>query len=337
MALEPADLGDIKLNALITGGAGFIGSHLTEALIQSGCWVKVLDDFSTGSTENLSTVVDSAYLEIHKGTILNETLIADLVGTVDVIFHLAAAVGVERVIASPLSSMTVNIAGTELVLKMAARANKRVVLTSSIEVVGKSPQTIVSEDDDISFGPTRFTRWGYACSKAANEFMALAYHADLGLRVSAVRLTNTVGPRQTGNYGMVFPRFVGQALRGEPLTVFGTGMQARCFVHVKDIVEGLIACANYDDAAGQVFNLGSSEETTIQSLAERIIASTGSSSAIRHVPYEEAYGDGFDELPRAVPNLQKASRWFGYQPKRDLQTIISDVTKHFEKTQCTFA
>jgi UDP-glucose 4-epimerase len=258
-------------------------------------------------------------------TIFDKPLLAELIDDAEIVFHLAAAVGVLNIVESPVRTIETNVGGSELVLEIAAKKKKRVLIASTSEVYGKSTKFPFSEEDDLVLGPTTKGRWSYACSKAIDEFLALAYHRERRLPVTIVRLFNTVGPRQTGRYGMVLPTFVKQALGGEPLTVFGDGQQSRCFTHVGDIVKGLVQCIACDATVGQVFNLGNTEEVTMNALAEKVIEATQSSSAIRYLSYDEAYGEGFEDMQRRVPDIAKARTWFGYAPTQSLDDIIKSV------------
>jgi UDP-glucose 4-epimerase len=316
---------------LITGGAGFIGSHLSESLLLAGHDVTVIDDLSTGSIENVKHLKDDVRFEYHLDSIFNRQLTAELVDYADVIFHLAAAVGVHNIVQSPVRSIETNVRGSEIVLEMASKKNKRILITSTSEVYGKSTKLPFSEDDDLVLGPTFKGRWSYACSKAIDEFLALAYYHERKLPVTIVRLFNTVGPRQTGRYGMVVPNFVRQALSDAPLTVFGTGQQSRCFGHVNDVIKGLMTCMGNEKTIGQVFNLGSTEEVTINELARRIIAATGSASEIVHIPYDKAYQPGFEDMERRVPNIEKAKQYFGYRPTKSLHDIIDSVVQWMKR------
>lgn len=313
------------MRVLITGGAGFIGSHLTERLLSLGHQVVAIDDLSTGSVDNIAGFRTAPAYTFHADSIFNRTLMAELVDYSDVVFHLAAAVGVKRIVEYPVQTIETNVAGSEIVFELASKKNKRVIITSTSEVYGKSTKFPFSETDDLVLGSTYNSRWGYACSKAIDEFLALAYHHERRLPVTIVRLFNTVGPRQTGQYGMVVPTFVRQALTNEPVTVYGTGEQSRCFGHVFDIVDGLVLLLNSEQADGEIFNLGNTEEISILDLAHRIIEATGSSSKIKLVPYSEAYGPGFEDMARRVPDISKAREWVGYNPVRSLETIIDDV------------
>jgi UDP-glucose 4-epimerase len=261
----------------------------------------------------------------HRDTIFNRDLLTSLVDASDVIYHLAASVGVKRIIQSPVETLETNVAGTELVLRVAATRSRRIVIASTSEVYGKSTQLPFLEDGDLVLGATSQSRWGYACSKAIDEFLALAWHRQCNLPVTIARLFNTVGPRQSGRYGMVLPTFVGQALLGEPITVYGSGEQSRCFTHVFDIVEGLVAIAHHDSTIGEIYNLGSTSEISINQLAQLVLAATGSLSTIVHIPYEHAYAPGFEDMQRRLPGIGKAQAAFGFQPRRDLSQVLADV------------
>jgi UDP-glucose 4-epimerase len=316
------------MRALVTGGAGFIGSHLSERLLDLGYKVTVIDDLSTGGIENIVHAKRNPNFEYHIDTIFNRPLMAELVDRADVIFHLAAAVGVRRIVDFPVQTIETNVGGSEIVLEFAAKKQKRLLIASTSEVYGKANKIPFCETDDLIFGCTYNTRWSYACSKAIDEFLSLAYHREKKLPVTIVRLFNTSGPRQTGQYGMVLPTFVRQALRGEPLTVFGTGEQARCFTHIFDVMDAMIACVSTPKTVGEIFNLGNTEEVTITALATKIKIATGSSSPIQYVPYSEAYGPGFEDMQRRIPDISKAGEWFDYQPKRSLDEIISSVIEY---------
>jgi UDP-glucose 4-epimerase len=320
------------MRILITGGAGFIGSHLSDYLLGQGHEVTVIDDLSTGSMENVRESKENHRFQYCIGTIFDKPLLAELIDDAEIVFHLAAAVGVLNIVESPVRTIETNVGGCELVLELAAKKKKRVLIASTSEVYGKSNKFPFSEEDDLVLGPTTKGRWSYACSKAIDEFLALAYHRERKLPVTIARLFNTVGPRQTGRYGMVLPTFVNQALAGEPLTVFGDGEQSRCFTHVRDIVKGLVQCAFCDAALGQVFNLGNIEEITIRRLAEKVIRSTQSTSIIEYVNYDQAYGAGFEDMQRRVPDISKARRWFGYAPVKSLDEIIDSVAAYCRST-----
>lgn len=317
------------MHILITGGAGFIGSHLSEHLLAAGHHVVIIDDLSTGSIRNIENIKAHPRFEYYIDTIFNPRLMAELVDGADLIFHLAAAVGVKRIVEFPVQTIETNVRGSEVILDLAAKKSKRLVIASTSEVYGKSNKIPFSENDDLVLGSTYNARWSYACSKAIDEFLALAYFREKRLPVTVVRLFNTVGPRQTGQYGMVLPTFVNQALRGDPITVFGTGEQSRCFVHVHDVIEGLLACAQSEHAAGEIFNLGNTEEITINGLAARVLEAVSSNSEIVHVPYSEAYAPGFEDMERRVPDIHKAKKYFGYAPKRSLDNIIGSVVQYF--------
>jgi UDP-glucose 4-epimerase len=318
------------MKALITGGAGFVGSHLTERLLESGHEVHVIDDLSTGSIENIEPFKGRPGFHYTIETIMNEPVLAELVDRVDVVFHLAAAVGVRLIVESPVNTIETNVHGTEKVLALANKKRKKVVLTSTSEVYGKADTVPFREDGDLVMGPTSKGRWSYACSKAIDEFLALAYHKEKRLPVVVARLFNTVGPRQTGRYGMVIPNFVKQALLGHPLTVFGDGTQTRCFTDVRDVVGQLALLAEAPSAVGEVFNVGNDrEEVTILELAERVKARTGSKSEIVLVPYEKAYEEGFEDMRRRVPDLSKLRALTGYVPQVSLDEILDRVVAYF--------
>jgi UDP-glucose 4-epimerase len=317
------------MRILITGGAGFIGSHLSDLLISHGHDVTVIDDLSTGSMDNIREAKESPRFQYFIDTIFNKPLLAELIDDAEIVFHLAAAVGVLNIVESPVRTIETNVGGSELVLELAAKKKKRVLIASTSEVYGKSTKFPFSEEDDLVLGPTTKGRWSYACSKAIDEFLALAYYRERKLPVTIVRLFNTVGPRQTGRYGMVLPTFVRQALSGEPLTVFGNGEQSRCFTHVGDIVSGLGQCVSSNAAIGQVFNLGNTEEVTMNALAEKVIEATESTSAIKYLSYDEAYGEGFEDMQRRVPDISKARQWFGYTPTQSLDDIIESVVAYY--------
>jgi UDP-glucose 4-epimerase len=317
------------VRALITGGAGFIGSHLSEALLDAGHRVVALDNLSTGSIENIRHLKGRPGFEYHVDSVDNEPLLAELIDGADVVFHFAAAVGVKLIVEQPVRTIETNVHGTEVVLKHANKKKKLVVVASTSEVYGKSDHVPFSEESDLVMGPTTKHRWAYACSKAIDEFLALAYWKERKLPVIVVRFFNTVGPRQTGQYGMVIPTFVQQALAGQPITVFGDGTQSRAFTHVADVVRALIALVNEPAAAGQVFNIGTTEEVTIRELAERVKTLTNSASPVRLIPYDEAYESGFEDMPRRLPDLSKIVRTIGYKPRHDLDAILRDVIQHF--------
>ena len=318
------------MKALITGGAGFIGSHLAERLLERGDEVYVIDNLSTGSIENIEPIRHRAGFHYTIETILNEPVLAELVDRVDVVFHLAAAVGVRLIVESPVNTIETNVHGTEKVLALANKKKKKVVLTSTSEVYGKADAVPFREDGDLVMGPTSKGRWSYACSKAIDEFLALAYHKEKRLPVVVARLFNTVGPRQTGRYGMVIPNFVKQALLSHPLTVHGDGTQTRCFTDIQDVVGQLAALADEPRAVGEVFNVGNDhEEVTILDLAKRVKERASSKSEIVLVPYEKAYEEGFEDMQRRVPDLSKLHALTGYEPQVSLDEILDRVIAYF--------
>jgi nucleoside-diphosphate-sugar epimerase len=310
---------------LVTGGAGFIGSHLCEALLERGDEVWVIDDLSTGRYENIRHLRANPFFHLTVGSILDVPTLTPLVDNADLVFHLAAVVGVQKIIEVPVDTIEINILGSHNVLNLAARYNKLCLLASTSEVYGKSTRYPFREDDDSVYGPTTKSRWSYACSKAVDEFLALAYHNARGLPVIIARLFNTTGPRQTGRYGMVLPRFVDQALHGEPITVFGSGNQSRCFADVSDTVRGLLLLVEHPEAVGQVFNIGNPEEISIYNLAQEVKRLTESRSEIRLIPYDDAYQPGFEDMERRVPSIEKISRLVGYKPRIPLREIIQRV------------
>ncbi len=313
------------MKILITGGAGFIGSHLAERLVADGHQVTALDDLSTGRRENLGALQGTNSFAFVEGSILDDDLVQDLAGEADAIFHLAAAVGVKLIMEQPSRSILTNINGTENVLRAALRKNTLTFVASTSEVYGKARKFPFSEDDDLTIGATRNLRWSYACAKTLDEFLALSYAREANLPVIIPRFFNTTGPRQTGRYGMVVPNFVQAALDGRPLLVHGTGQQTRCFGHVKDVVEALIRLMAEPKALGQVFNVANDQEVSIQSLAEQVVAATGSASEIRLVPYETVYPEGFEDMERRLPDVAKLQRTIGFRPTRNLSEIIRDV------------
>jgi UDP-glucose 4-epimerase len=313
------------MRILITGGSGFIGSHLSDALLDAGHQVYVLDDLSTGSIDNIAHLKGRPGFHYTIDTVFNDSLVAELVDRADVIFHLAAAVGVKLIVQEPVHTIETNVHGTEVILRHAAKKKKLVFIASTSEVYGKSAAVPFREDADLVMGATTRHRWAYACSKALDEFLALAYWKEKKLPTIICRFFNTVGPRQTGQYGMVVPTFVRQALAGEPITVFGDGTQSRSFTYVGDVVGALLKLMVEPRAIGQVFNLGNSEEVTIRSLAERIKQHTGSKSPIHVIPYDQAYEAGFEDMPRRVPDLTKVRNLIGYEPKVGLAEIIQHV------------
>jgi UDP-glucose 4-epimerase len=321
------------LRALITGGAGFIGSHLAEALLARGDEVTIIDDLSTGRFENIAHLQHHPRFHFAIETITNQTVMDRLVSECDLIFHLAAAVGVELIVSRPVHVIETNIMGTEAVLRTANRYRRKVLLASTSEIYGKSEEVPFREDADRVLGPTTRSRWSYACSKAVDEFLALAYWKEKGLPVVIFRLFNTVGPRQTGRYGMVVPRFVQQALRGEPITVYGDGKQSRCFTDVEDVVRAIIALAEHPGAVGDVFNIGSTEEITIEDLAWKVKRLAESPSPIVYIPYDQAYEAGFEDMRRRVPDLTKIRNLVGYEPRVPLDETLRRIIAWFRQKE----
>ena len=318
------------MKVLITGGAGFVGSHLSEALLARGDTVFVLDNLSTGSIDNIEHLKADRRFHYVVDSMMNDPVVAELIDRADVVFHLAAAVGVRLIVESPVNTIETNVHGTEMVLKHANKKKKKVLIASTSEVYGKSDTVPFREDADLVLGPTSKGRWSYACSKAIDEFLALAYWKEKHLPVVVFRLFNTVGPRQTGRYGMVIPNFVKQALLGHPLTVFGDGSQSRCFTYITDVVDALIKLAEHPEAVGQVFNIGNgAEEVTILDLARRVKARAGSRSEIVLVPYDKAYEEGFEDMPRRLPDTGKLRRLIGYEPRVHLDEILDHVIEYF--------
>jgi UDP-glucose 4-epimerase len=317
------------MKILITGGAGFVGSHLADKLISQGHEITVIDDLSTGRYSNVAHLEDTERFRLIIDTVLNERLMEELIRETDRVYHMASAVGVKLIMERPVRTIETIFRGTDVVLAFCSRYRKRVLIPSTSEVYGKGASIPFKEDDDLLTGPTDKHRWAYACAKTLDEFLALAHYKETRLPVVVVRLFNTVGPRQTGQYGMVVPRFVHAAMKNEPIQVHGDGTQSRCFGHVHDIVEGLAKLLDSPECFGQVINLGNSEEVSIKGLADKAIALTGSTSEIQFIPYAEAYGDGFEDMQRRVPSLDKARQLIGYQPTRSLEDIINDVANEF--------
>ncbi len=313
------------MRILITGGAGFIGSHLSDAYLNRGDEVFVIDDLSTGSIDNIHHLKDNSRFHYTIDSVHNHAITAELVDQCDVIFHLAAAVGVKLIVESPVRTIETNVHGTEVVLSLANKKKKKVLIASTSEVYGLSAEVPFREDGNLVMGATTKGRWSYACSKAIDEFLALAYWREKKLPTVIVRLFNTVGPRQTGRYGMVIPTFVKQAISGRPITVYGDGKQSRCFGYVGDVVGALIKLMDHEDAVGEVFNIGSNEEISILDLAKRIKELTGSNSEIALVPYDEAYEEGFEDMPRRVPDISKVNKLVGFKPERSLEDILKTV------------
>jgi len=319
------------MHALITGGAGFIGSHLAEALLAEGHSVTVLDNLSTGRYENIAHLAEQPRFQFVRETVTNELVMDRLVSMCDVIFHLAAAVGVELIIKDPVWTIETNLEGTEVALRLARRYGTKVLLASTSEVYGKSTAIPFREDADRVMGPTTKSRWSYAESKAIDEFLALAYHKQFDVPVVICRFFNTVGRRQTGMYGMVIPRFVQQALAGKPITVYGDGQQTRCFCNVKDTVRAVMALAVEPQAVGEIYNVGSEDEITIRALAEQVLARTGSSAEIVIVPYDQAYEKGFEDMVRRVPSIAKIKAAIGWQPTISLDHTLDEVIAYFRE------
>ena len=313
------------MRVLITGGAGFIGSHLADACIERGDEVVVLDDFSTGRIANVERLLSHRRFRLVRGDVANAALVGKLLDDCEAVYHVAARLGMRLVIEHPLSALHSNVAGTEVVLEQAAARRRRVLFTSTSEIYGLNEHKPSRESDLVVLGATSKSRWSYAYSKAMGEVMAMAYHHERGLPVVIARLFNTVGARQTGRYGMVVPTFVRQALAGEPITVHGDGSQSRCFVDVGEVVRGLVALMEHPAAVGEIFNLGSRQEITIRALAERVKAITGTSSEITFVPHDVAYEPGFDEIRRRVPDISKARGLIGFEPRTPIETIIGNV------------
>ncbi len=337
---------DLPLRILITGGAGFIGSHLAEVLLNRGHEVTIIDDLSTGNLENIQPLINKwsrttgrPRFRFALDTITNQIVLDRLVSECDMIFHLAAAVGVRLIVQDPVHTIETNIMGTEAVLKTALRYRVKVLITSTSEVYGKGNQVPFREDDDVVIGPTSRSRWSYAASKMVDEFLSLAYHRNKGLPIVIARLFNTVGPRQTGQYGMVVPRFVQQALQGKPLTIYGDGTQSRCFLHIADAIRALIGLAGSPQAEGEVFNVGSTESITILELAQKVMARLETHperknipsvrSAIQFIPYEKAYTEGFEDMAQRIPDISKIENFLGWRPVYSLDQILDDVINHF--------
>lgn len=313
------------MKILVTGGAGFIGSHLAERLLDEGHEVLILDNLSTGSMDNIAGFADRPDFECVIGSVRDQSLVQELVDRCDIVIHLAAAVGVKLILEKPSNSIHTNVNGTENVLHAASSRNKLVFIASSSEVYGKSEKTPFNENDDLVLGSTANLRWSYACAKALDECLALAYSQENKVQTIIIRLFNTTGPRQTARYGMVLPNFVTQALKGEPISVYGTGDQSRCFCHVDDVVDSIVRLMKTPDAIGQVFNIGNNHEISIMQLAEMVKETVGSASEIQKIPYEEVYAFGFEDMLRRVPDIQKLERFTGYRPTTSLEDVISDL------------
>jgi nucleoside-diphosphate-sugar epimerase len=313
------------VKVLITGGAGFIGSHLSERLLGAGHKVTILDDLSTGQMANIDHLIGRQGFEHRVGSVTDAPLVGELVDRADVTVHLAAAVGVRLIVEQPVHTIETNVHGTEVVLGAVARKQKLIVIASTSEVYGKSAKVPYAEEDDLTLGPTSHSRWSYACSKALDEWLALAYYREKKVPVIITRLFNTVGPRQTGRYGMVLPNFAAQAVRGAPITVYGSGDQSRCFSHVQDVVVAMLKLMETPAAVGQVYNIGSDREVSMNQLAEMVRVAADSRSPIVHVPYDEAYAAGFEDMQRRIPDVRKLERTIGMKPSTSLETIIADV------------
>lgn len=320
------------MKVLLTGGAGFIGSHLAERCLNEGWSVSVLDDLSTGSFENIIHLRGRSGFSYTIDSVFNEPLVAELVDCCDLVFHLAAAVGVRLIVDNPVRTIETNVRGTDVVLRATAKKRKRIVIASTSEVYGKSNKLPFSEDDDLVTGSTKQHRWSYACTKALDEFLALAYWMEKRVPATIVRFFNTVGPKQTSQYGMVLPTFVRQALAGEPITVFGDGTQSRCFGYVGDVVEALVRLVQAPGVEGEVFNIGNDREISITALAQLVKKRTGSNSEIVYVPYDQAYGPGFEDMNRRVPSVRKLEQFTNYRPSTPLEAVIDSVAEHTRTT-----
>jgi len=316
--------------AFVTGGAGFIGSHLAERLLNDGYYVVVVDNLSTGSLKNIETLKDDERFDFIEGDVQNVNLVEDVISSCDIIFHLAASVGVRLIADNPVQTIETNIRGTEVVLKACNKFKKKVLLASTSEIYGKSESVPFSEDDDIVFGSTQLPRWSYACSKAIDEFLGLAFYKQYGLNVVIARFFNTIGPRQTGQYGMVVPRFVESALKNESVLIYGTGQQSRCFCYVDDVIDAIITLINCDDAAGEVYNVGSTEEVTIEELADKIIELTKSKSEKKFIAYKEAYGMPMDDMMRRVPSTNRIKQAVGWEPKTNLTKSLKLIIDSYD-------
>ncbi|MCK4353459.1 GDP-mannose 4,6-dehydratase [candidate division WOR-3 bacterium] len=317
---------------LVTGGAGFIGSHLAEKLLKRGDEITIIDNLSTGSINNISHLMHNPSFDYVIDTIMNQGLMSWLIRKCDIVYHLAAAVGVKLIVEKPIDVIFTNIIGTEIVLRLASKENKKVLITSTSEIYGKSEKIPYSENDDRVLGPTTKSRWSYSSSKAVDEYMALSYFKQKKLDVIITRLFNTIGPKQTGMYGMVIPRFVNQALHNEPITVYGDGKQTRTFCHVKDTIGALIALTQNPKASGEIFNIGSEEEISIKNLAKLVKEITNSKSKIIHIPYDEAYEVGFEDMKHRVPDISKIKKFIGYEPKTNLKEALISISKYLKKT-----
>ena len=319
------------MKALITGGAGFIGSHLARRLLEYGHEVAIIDNLSTGSLANIKTLKDNPAFDFIRGDIRDSLLMENLTQSCDCIYHLAAAVGVKLIAEKPVHTIETNIGGTEVVLDMANKFKKKILIASSSEIYGKSEQVPFAEDDDLVLGSTIYSRWSYACSKAIDEFLGLAFYQQYGLPVIITRFFNTIGPRQTGQYGMVVPRFVQAALVNKPITIYGSGKQSRCFCYVEDVLDAIIALMSKESAAGAVYNVGSTEEITIEELADKIIKLSGSNSKKEFVSYEKAYGRPIDDMTRRVPNIERIKKTIGWQPAKTLDEALKIIIEYTQE------
>ena len=319
------------MKTLITGGAGFIGSHLAEKLLSLGHEVFIIDNLWTGRLSNIEKIQDHKKLHLVVDTILNESVMNELIFKIDHIYHLAAAVGVKNIMDHPVETLDINVKGTETVLRLANRFKKKVLIASTSEVYGKHVEHSLSEDDDRILGTVKKRRWAYACSKTLDEFQALAYFDEKKLPVVIARLFNTVGPRQTGQYGMVLPNFVQSALLGKPISVYGEGTQSRSFTHVNDVVGAITKLMDEPSAEGEIFNVGNNKEVTINELAQKVKEMTGSDSEIEHIPYEKAYGPGFEDMQRRCPSIKKINKLIGFKPSYDLEAMIQSVIDYFKE------
>jgi UDP-glucose 4-epimerase len=319
------------MKILVTGGAGFIGSHLSEKLLELGNEVFIIDNLWSGRLVNLSRIQNNKSMHLVVDTVLNESVMNELIFKADHIYHLAASVGVRNIMDHPVETLDINVKGTETVLRLANRFKKKVLIASTSEIYGKHVQHALSEDDNRVMGPVKKRRWAYACSKTLDEFLALAYYDEKKLPVVIARLFNTVGPRQTGQYGMVLPTFVQSALLGKPITVFGDGTQSRSFTHVHDVVGALIKLMDEPRAEGDIFNVGNDHEVTIRDLAEKVKEMTGSTSEIEFIPYEKAYGPSFEDMERRCPNIEKIRNLIGFEPTFDLEAIVRSVIDYFQE------
>jgi len=318
------------MKALVTGGAGFIGSHLAERLLKDGHKVTIIDNLSTGSLKNIESFREKSGFDFVEGDVRNAELMDAFVEQCDVVFHLAAAVGVKLIADRPVHTIETNIGGTEVVLNVANKFGKKILIASSSEVYGKNEAVPFHEDDDIVLGSTSMPRWSYACSKAIDEFLGLAFYQQYGLSVVIGRFFNTIGPRQTGRYGMVVPRFVQRALANEPVLIYGTGQQSRCFCYVEDVVDAAIGLMNCEEAAGKAYNIGSAEEITIESLADKIIEMTGSKSKKEFVSYEVAYGRPIEDMMRRLPGLERIKETIGWEPKTSLTEMLQVIIREIK-------